>query len=158
MLLLYPKDGELSVLLNKRTQSVEDHKGEIAFPGGRKDEGDDTLLETARREAHEEMGILPQDVQVLGELGEVATGTNYIVSAFVGTIPEDYQFKPNGHEVAEVIEMPLSVLSDSSKARDEMWIVDGRLVNSPSYSYQDHLIYGATAKFLSRLFELLDSY
>ena len=66
-LLLYPKDGEYCILLNKRSDTVDDHKGEISFPGGRKDPEDKTLLDTALRETHEEMGISPNDIDVLGE-------------------------------------------------------------------------------------------
>ena len=78
-LLIYNKSGEYCVLLNKRTQQVEHHKGEISFPGGSKDPEDETLLQTALRETHEEMGILPKDIDVLGQLDGVATISNYVV-------------------------------------------------------------------------------
>ena len=156
-MLLYLKDGEYCVLLNKRSNSVEDHKGEISFPGGRKDDGDRAILDTALRETHEEMGIRPQDVEVLGELDDVATISNFLVSTFVGTIPTAYQFKPSDEEVAEVIELPLSVLTDDGSARDETRMVEGALVSRRSYAYEGHLIFGATAEILTRFIEILDS-
>ena len=155
MLLLYPKDGEYCVLLNKRSNSVEDHKGEISFPGGREDESDQTLLETALRETQEEMGVRPEDVEILGELDDVATNSNYLVSTFVGTIPPSYRFKPNAREVAEVLEIPLTALAGVENLRNEVRIVDRAPVGSPSYAYRGHLIFGATAKILSRFLELL---
>ena len=156
MVLLYPDDGEYRVLLNVRSADVEDHKGEISFPGGRMDEGDGTLLDTALRETHEEMGIQPQDVEVLGELDDVATRSSYVISPYVGTIPIPYHFKPNDREVAEVLEVPVSMLVDPGSLRDEMRLVDGEPVNSPSYAYRGHLIFGATAKVLRRFLEHLE--
>ena len=156
-LLLYPKDGEYCILLNKRTDTVDDHKGEISFPGGRKDPEDKTLLDTALRETHEEMGIPPDDVDVLGEIDDVPTNTSYLISTFVGTIPYPYEFAPSEAEVAEVLEVPISTLMDINSARDEVRVRDGELVNSVSYSYDGHLIFGATARILSRFLELLDT-
>lgn len=156
-LLLYPKDGEYCILLNKRTDTVDDHKGEISFPGGRKDPKDETLLDTALRETHEEMGISPDDVDVLGEIDDVPTNTSYLISTFVGTIPYPYEFAPSEAEVAEVLEVPISTLMDINSARDEVRVRDGELVNSVSYSYDGHLIFGATARILSRFLELLDT-
>lgn len=147
--LVYPKDGEYCVLLNKRSDSVENHKGEISFPGGRRDQGDRTLLETALRETHEEMGVRPQDVDVLGQLDDVATNSNYVINAFVGTIPSPYPFRPNPDEVAEVIEIPLGALAQVQNVRDEVRLVNGELVNRPSYVYQGHMVYGATAILLT---------
>ena len=157
MLLLYPRDGEYVILLNKRSDLVEDHKGEVSFPGGRKDEGDRTLLDTALREASEEMGINPQDVVVLGELDDVATRTSYVVSTFVGTIPPSYCFSPNEREVAEVIEVPLRALKDESSHRGEARILDGQPVSNPAYAYGGHVIFGATARILSGFLKLMAS-
>ena len=103
MLLLYPKDGEYCILLNKRTNHVEHHKGEISFPGGSKDEEDATLLDTALRETHEEMGIRPQDIDVLGELDDTPTNSRFLINAYVGTIPYPYDFKPSAIEVKREI-------------------------------------------------------
>ena len=154
-LLIYPKDGEYCILLNKRTDTVDDHKGEISFPGGRKDPKDKTLLDTALRETHEEMGISPDDVDVLGEIDDIPTNTSYLISTFVGTIPYPYEFAPSEAEVAEVLEVPISTLMDHNSVRDEVRVRDGELMNSVSYSYGGHLIFGATARILSRFLELL---
>jgi 8-oxo-dGTP pyrophosphatase MutT (NUDIX family) len=80
LLLLYLKDGEYCVLLNKRTDRVEHHKGEISFPGGVRDESDFTLLETALRETQEEMGIAPRHVELLGELDDTPTSTSFLIT------------------------------------------------------------------------------
>ena len=157
MLLLYPKSGEYHLLLNRRSEHVEDHKGEISFPGGRMDEGDGSLLETALRETHEEMGVLPSDVDVLGELDEVTTVSKYRVSPFVGAIPEGYGFRPSEMEVAEVIEAPLRELARSGAARDEVRIVRGEPVHHAYYVFRGHVIWGATGRILQHFLEMLDN-
>ncbi len=157
LLLLYPKDGEYCVLLNRRTDQVEHHKGEISFPGGSKDGKDATLLDTALRETYEEMGIRPEDVEVLGQLDDTPTSTNFLITTTVGTIPYPYDFNPSELEVAEVLEVPLAALMDDQTRRDEVRIVDDDLDYAPSYVYQGHLIFGATARVLSRFLELLET-
>ncbi len=157
MLLLYPKDGEYAILLNKRSDTVDDHKGEVSFPGGRKDDADGSLLDTALRETHEEMGVRPDDVNVLGELDEVATVSKYVVSTFVGTIPGGYNFTPSRAEVAEVIEVPATPLIGGAFDRNETRLVDGRLVRWPSYAYDGHVIWGATGRLLARFVELVSN-
>ena len=84
MVLLYPKDGEYCILLNKRSEQVEHHKGEISFPGGARDSDDRDSLETALRETEEEMGIKRGDITVLGEMDEVATRSQFRVQVFAG--------------------------------------------------------------------------
>ena len=155
MLLLYPSGGEYAILLNKRSDQVDDHKGEISFPGGRKDRADRTLLDTALRETHEEMGVSPKDVEVLGELDEVATVSSYVVATFVGTIPQGYRFTPSPDEVAEIIEVPAGDLTRGAYDRNETRIVDGMPVRRPSYAYGGHVVFGATARLLARFVELM---
>ena len=157
LLLLYPKDGEYCILLNKRTNQVEHHKGEISFPGGRKDEGDKNSLETALRETHEEMGIRPDHVELLGEVDDMPTRSKFLVSTYVGTIPYPYNFSPSEAEVAEVLEVPISKLMDEDCIREQAHLVDGQLVRTRAYAYEGHLIFGATARILGRFLELLNS-
>ena len=157
MLLVYPKEGEYCILLNKRTETVEHHKGEISFPGGSRDQEDKTLLDTALRETEEEMGVRAQDIEVLGELDDVPTTSRFLMSPYVGTIPPSYDFRPSAIEVAEVLEIPISSLLDPENMRDEARIVNGELERSPTYAHNGHLVYGATARVLARFIELLDS-
>ena len=155
MVLLYPKNGEYCVILNKRSHWVEHHKGEISFPGGRRDEGDATLLDTALRETHEEMGVRPEDVDLLGEIDDFTTNSRFLITPYVGAIPYPYDFMPSKREVAEVLEVPISTLTDPDNIRDEVRIVDDRSVHSASYVYQGHLVFGATARVIKRFLELV---
>lgn len=157
MLLLYPKHRDYVVLLNKRSDTVDHHRSEVSFPGGRRDETDASLLDTALRETHEELGVLPDDVEVLGKLDEVATVTRYAMSAFVGTIPAGYGFIPSRAEVAEIIELPVGPLIDGEYDRNETRLIDDRPVRWPSYAYDGHVVWGATARVLSRFVDLMAS-
>ncbi len=156
LLLLYPKDGEYCILLNKRSDQVEHHKGEISLPGGARDPEDRDSLATALRETEEEMGIQRGDVIVLGELDEVATNSRFLVQVFVGTIEYPYKFNPSAIKIAEVLEVPISSLRDPANLRIETHLENGTSVTSYSYAYNQHLIYGATARILQQFLELLE--
>ena len=151
LVLVYPKEGEYCILLNKRTHLVEHHKDEMSFPGGRKDGSDITLLDAALRETHEEMGVRPEDVDVLGRLDDTSTSTGFLITPFVGTMPDPYEFFPSDEEVAAVVEIPISALMDATSLRDEIRIVDSMLVNAPTYAHEGHLIHGATGRLLKQL-------
>lgn len=156
LLLLYPKDGEYCILLNKRSEHVEHHKGEISLPGGARDPEDRDSLETALRETEEEMGIQRGDVTILGQLDEVATRSRFLVQVFAGTIEYPYKFRPSAIEIAEVLEVPISALRDPANVRAETHVENGTSVTSYAYAYNQHLIYGATAKILQQFLELLE--
>lgn len=157
MLLVYRKDNEYCILLQKRSSRVDSHKGEISFPGGKRDPNDESMLATAIRETHEEMGIDPQDVRVFGALDQTSTTTGYLTYPFVGTIPYPYNFYPSEQEVAEVLEVPVSSLMDTANRRGEMRVVNGDLQCAPVFAYDGHIIFGATARILDRFIEMLQS-
>ncbi len=132
MIVLYPKDGEYCILLNKRSELVEHHKGEISFPGGARDSEDRDGLETALRETEEEMGIKRDDVTVIGEMDEVVTRSGFRVQVFTGTIEYPYEFNPSAIEIAEVLEFPIPALIDRANHRTETRWEDGQPITSYS--------------------------
>ena len=156
MLLLYRKGDDYCVLLNKRSMTVEYHKGEMSFPGGARDPEDADFEDTARRETYEEMGIARNDITILGRLDDNVTRSNFLVKVFVGTIPYPYEFRPSSLEIAEVVEIPLDVLQDPASWRWDSRIEDGERVAVRSYGYQEHLVYGATAKILDQFLEVVE--
>ena len=155
LLVLYAKDGEYCVLLNKRSEEVEYHKGEISFPGGACDPEDKDFLDTALRETEEEMGIDRKDVTVLGELDEVVTRSRFHVKVFVGSINYPYNFKPSAVEIAEVLEVPINSLNEPSNFRIETRLEDGVPVSTRSYAYNKNIIFGVTARILQQFLEVL---
>jgi 8-oxo-dGTP pyrophosphatase MutT (NUDIX family) len=155
LVVLYDKDGEYCVLLNKRSEEVEYHKGEISFPGGARDPEDTDFVDTALRETEEEMGVNRQDVTVLGELDEVVTRSRFHVKVFVGSIDYPYNFKPSAVEIAEVLEVPIPSLNDPSNWRVETRLEAGAFVSTRSYAYNEHIIFGVTARILQQFLEVL---
>jgi len=153
LLPIYCKQGEYYILFIKRTEWVEKHKGEISFPGGVHEERDKTLLDTALRECTEEIGLMAEDVEILGELDdEVSVKTNYVISPFVALIPWPYQFKVDGKETEEIIEAPVSALRDKGYSRQE--IRGGETATTYFYHYQGRVIWGATARILSKFLDI----
>ena len=153
---IYYKEGQYYILFTQRTEKVKDHKGQISFPGGAYEEQDGTLVNTALREAAEEIGLMASDVEVLGELDDMLTiDTGYIISPFVAVIPWPYQFKLDGWETEELIEVPISALFDKDCVRQETDVLDGQVVTTYFYHYQGRVIWGATARILKQLLDLL---
>lgn len=135
---------------------MKDHKGQISFPGGAYEEGDEDLLQTALRESTEEVGLMAEDVEVLGELDDFRTiGSNYVISPFIGRIPWPYQFKVDEWETEEVIEVPVSALLDERNVRQGKDILEGEEIDQYYYHYQDKVIWGATARILKQLLGIL---
>lgn len=153
LLPIYYKQDEYYILFIKRTEKVAKHKGEISFPGGVYEEKDKTLVATALRECAEEIDLMADDVEILGELDdEVSLATNYIISTFVALVPWPYQFKADGEETEEIIEAPISALLDKGCCRQE--ILDGETVTSYFYNYQGRIIWGATARILNQFLNI----
>ena len=150
LLTLMRIDDDFHVVLQKRSQQVEHHKGEISFPGGMADPGDESLLHTALREAHEEMGIVPEDVDVIGQLDDTPTITGFMISTYVGTVRAHYPFVPSSIEVAEVLTVPLSHLRDPGANRDETHLDGQAFRTMPVYVHDGHVIFGATARILGQ--------
>jgi 8-oxo-dGTP pyrophosphatase MutT (NUDIX family) len=152
---LYERDGAHHVLLQVRTELVEYHKGQISFPGGVEDEGDADLMMTALRESEEEIGLAREDVDVLGQLDDIVTITDFVVTPFVGVVtrPAPYPFAPSGYEVAELLEVPMPHLLHPDTLNREPVPWRDRLVAPPSYSFGKHVIWGATGRLMQRFLE-----
>ncbi|MBI4300275.1 MAG: CoA pyrophosphatase [Chloroflexi bacterium] len=152
--LLCGAGSQQAMVFNVRTSRVEYHKGEISFPGGAQDARDETLLDAALREAHEEIGVRPEDVVVLGQLDDTFTrGSGFRITPFVGRIPSPYSFSPNPHEVEEVFAVPLRYLLEHEISPEESLAVAGRVLAGPSWLYDGHLIWGATARIVKQLLD-----
>jgi 8-oxo-dGTP pyrophosphatase MutT (NUDIX family) len=152
---IYYKEGQYYILFTKRTERVKEHKGQISFPGGARQEGDRTLLDTALRESAEEIGLAHGEVKILGELDDtVTTVSNYIVSPFVGLIPWPYQFKLDGWETEEIIEAPISALLDKDSRQKRTEVIGGQAVTSYFYHYEGRVIWGATARILHQFLSI----
>jgi 8-oxo-dGTP pyrophosphatase MutT (NUDIX family) len=143
------------VLLTRRTQKLRRHAGQVAFPGGRIDPTDADATEAALREANEEIGLDPADVEVIGRLSDYVTGTGYLVTPIVGLLPPGLTFRPAPDEVDAVFELPLSVLLDPDAPERRRAHFRGAWREFWVWPHPEHYIWGATAAILVHLAQVL---
>jgi len=153
---LIAADDEPTLFFTKRTDSVETHKGQIAFPGGLVEATDADPVATALRETHEEVGIAPHSVVPLGLLDDIATPIGFVITPVVGFLAARPEIKLNATEVAEVFEVPLSFFRDPQNGRREVREVKGRQYEIWHYDTGRHVIWGATAKIVRLLIDKLE--
>ncbi|MHB8695100.1 MAG: NUDIX hydrolase [Solirubrobacteraceae bacterium] len=152
---LYMQDGELHAVFTKRKDDLRRHPGEISFPGGRHDDHDPDLVTTAVREAEEEIGLPRESVELLGALQPTPTiATGYAVYPFVGLIEAGLAWTLSPREVALVLELPLRELKAGYGRR--RLTRRGLPIRTDTYVSGDHLIWGATARMLSDLFDRIE--
>jgi 8-oxo-dGTP pyrophosphatase MutT (NUDIX family) len=142
--------GEPGILLTKRTTTLSSHAGQVAFPGGRIEPGEDAVT-AALREAHEEVGLPAELIEVTGRLPDYMTGTGFRITPIVGLLAPGFMPVPSAAEVEEVFELPLSVLLDplAPEKRRATW--KGREREFWVWPHTRHYIWGATAAILVHL-------
>jgi 8-oxo-dGTP pyrophosphatase MutT (NUDIX family) len=155
LLLFYPFDEEIFLVLTLRTDRVSKHQAQISFPGGRREQGED-IVQTALREAEEELGVSRNCIRILGTLSPLyIPPTNYCIFPAVAAVPHKPDFQPSAVEVADILQVPLShLLSPRTKGQEER-IIQGSKVKVPFYAFEGHKIWGATAMVLAELEEIL---
>lgn len=157
LILLYPIDGEAVVPLTLRAEGLTRHAGQISLPGGASDPGE-TVVETALREAREEIGIDPRSVRVIGELTPLhITVSGFTLHPVVATADARPEFIAAAEEVAAVLEVPLEHLRDASRIRQGTLVRDGITVEYPYFDLDGHEVWGATAMVLSELTWVLEA-
>jgi 8-oxo-dGTP pyrophosphatase MutT (NUDIX family) len=155
---IFYRNGEYHILFTRRSNQVPHHKGQVSFPGGGRHESDHNLMETALREAWEEVGLEPKDVEILGELDDTCTATSgFVISPFVAFIPYPYEFKVSHDEIDEIFDMPISTLLYKADVKKEHYAVGDKLLTAYSYEYGGRVIWGATAGILRQFLEIWQS-
>ena len=136
---------EPEIIFTQRAAHLKTHRGQVAFPGGKRDREDATLLDTALRESWEEIGLMREDVKVLGMLSQVVSRYGIIVTPFVGLVPEGLAFTPNLDELDSVFSVPISFFLEDRRLRtDTLSFLDYTLY-VPCYEWQGYHIWGMSA-------------
>jgi len=152
---IYEMDAGAVIVLTKRSSALLYHKGQVSFPGGAFDKSDGDLKATALREAWEEIGISPDDVEVMGSLDDQATlSSGFAITPFVGAIPYPYRFTLSDYEVEALIEAPVSALLAPGSYCPQTADSEGVLHPWGYYAYGGHSITGITARILKQLLDL----
>jgi len=152
---LYEKEGQYHLLYTLRSLQVRDHKGQISFPGGVQETSDSNLIQTALRESEEEIGLKPGSVEIIGELEDILTPTQYRITPFVGLIPHPYSFTLNAIEIAELVEVPLNFLLEPANLCYGRPDIEDCQWDTPFFRYERHTIWGATGRITKELVELI---
>ena len=156
---LYFLGNDLHVIFTKRTMHMSMQQGHVSFPGGRREPGDKDLLETALRESHEEIGLDPQHVEILGRIDDFSTRDGKIfIAGFVGLIDPracPYAWRPAEREVAEMLEVPVSHLLDPANVIvAEPRELNGRMWPNETFVFRGHRIFGATARAMRHVLDI----
>ncbi len=157
LVLFYPHNEVVNTVFIQRPTYEGVHSGQIAFPGGKKEEDDVDLVQTALREAWEEVGVRPEQVEVIRPLSELyIPPSNFLVTPVMGVCYERPNFVPQITEVEAILETDLKLLSDPSIAAvRKITIRDGMQLDSPSFDLDGRIVWGATAMMISELNEVL---
>jgi 8-oxo-dGTP pyrophosphatase MutT (NUDIX family) len=155
LILLYPHGGQLHLVLTRRTDKLQNHRGQISLPGGRR-EGDEPLWQTALREAQEELGVPPTAVEILGQLTPLYIPvSDFCVTPVVGWMEARPPWRLDPNEVAEVVEVPLRHLAQPVNVLEEALQRGELTMQVPFYLVDGHRVWGATAMVLSEFLTLL---
>ncbi|MCV9927020.1 CoA pyrophosphatase [Flavobacterium sp. LS1R49] len=157
MMLFYPKNGITHLVLIVRNSYNGVHSSQIAFPGGKYEIEDENYEQTALRETHEEVGVLPKKITVLKAFTPMyIPPSNFMVHPFLGVCKEEIYFSPDPREVADIIELPLSVfLDDNIVIETTLSTSYAANISVPAFKIENHIVWGATAMILSELKEVL---
>ncbi|MDX1478721.1 MAG: CoA pyrophosphatase [Saprospiraceae bacterium] len=161
LILLYPRDDQWhTVLIERRHVPGDRHAGQISFPGGRQEPGE-TLYQTALREGQEEIAAPPEQIARVGALTALHIPvSNYLVHPFVGFSPRPHIFIPQPSEVARIIEVPLTTLTNpSTRTLRQINLPNGTVLEDvPCFVFDEHLIWGATAMIISEFLSVIDAH
>jgi 8-oxo-dGTP pyrophosphatase MutT (NUDIX family) len=152
---LIPRDDDIHVLLTQRSAHLKDHPSQISFPGGRVEGGDQDRVETALREAEEEIGLTREHVTILGSLPDYDMPSGFRISPVIGWIEPPFELKLDPIEVESAFEVPLSYLIDPANHEYRRYEFNGRSRDYLAMPYEGRYIWGATAGMLQRLSQQL---
>jgi 8-oxo-dGTP pyrophosphatase MutT (NUDIX family) len=160
MLLVYPEGDHIKMVLTVRQSTLGNHAGQISLPGGKVDDTDISLAQTAIRETYEEIGVKLGSHQLLGKLTPLHIPvTNYLVNPFVAFAENKPNFIINEQEVASIIDLDIELINNSLiKKRKKISIAAGYEIDAPYYTVGSHVIWGATAMILSEFSLLIDKW
>ncbi|OEY65014.1 NUDIX hydrolase [Marinobacter sp. X15-166B] len=140
--------GRPEIIFTLRSQKMTTHRGQVSFPGGKRDRADATLAETALRETHEEIGLPPSQVQMIAPLGQVMSRYGILVTPFVGVVPRDAELVANPDEIESIFKVPVDFFLEDRRARtDPLPFLDSTYY-VPCYQWERYQIWGLSAVVL----------
>ena len=155
---LIEKNNNINVILTTRSKDVGSHPGQVCFPGGKLEKKDKNLINCAKREAFEEVGIKEEQVKILGEIDQCITGTNYQVTPILASISSNYIPRIQVSEVEDLFEVPLDFFLDKKNLKRKNAEYKGKSYNYYQYDWKDKKIWGSTARMIVNFCEIMKLY
>lgn len=152
----FEKDNELYIVMTERSLDLPSHAGEVAFPGGKREDNDSSLSDTAIRESLEEINLNPSDVKIIGELNSIESRFGLSVTPFVAEIKADSVLKADPNEVNAIFYIPISFFRDSPDISNKVTNYKGESFTTPVFNFESYKIWGLTLAFTLSFLELLD--
>lgn len=152
---LIRKGEDIQIILTQRSNNLPSHAGQISFPGGKVDTKDESPVDTAYREANEEIGLSREEIEHLGYLDITTTGTNFMILPVVASISNNFIPKLNNDEVESLVYLPLNYIADTNNLKLMNREINGEDRTFFVYEYDSYFIWGATARLLKALSERL---
>ncbi len=152
---LMKKGQDIQIILTQRSNNLPSHAGQISFPGGKVDAKDESPVDTAYREANEEIGLSREEIEHLGYLDITTTGTNFMILPVVASISNNFVPKLNNDEVESLVYLPLNYIANSNNLKLMNKEINGEDRTFFVYEYENYFIWGATARLLKALSERL---
>ncbi|MFP3978874.1 MULTISPECIES: NUDIX hydrolase [Marinobacter] len=140
--------GNPEMIFTLRSANLSTHRGQVAYPGGKRDPGDLSLAATALRETHEEIGLPPDQVEIISPLSQVMSLHGILVSPYVGVVPVEYPLEPNPGEIDSVFRVPLSFFLEDKRERTDAIPFQDQTIHVPCYRWERYQIWGLSAVVL----------
>jgi 8-oxo-dGTP pyrophosphatase MutT (NUDIX family) len=155
---LIEKNNELKVILTTRSKDLPSHPGQVCFPGGKLEKTDKNIIECAKRESFEEVGIKSDQIKLLGQLDDCITGTNFKVTPVIGLVDSSYIPVLQEKEVADIFEVPLDYFIEKNNQKIEHANYKGKSYSYYQYNWKNKKIWGSTARIIVNFCEIMNLY
>ena len=155
---LIEKNNELKVILTTRSKDLPSHPGQVCFPGGKLEKTDKNIIECAKRESFEEVGIKNDQINLLGQLDDCITGTNFKVTQVIGLIDSNYIPVLQEKEVADIFEVPLDYFIEKNNKKIEYANYKNKSYSYYQYNWKNKKIWGSTARIIVNFCEIMNLY
>lgn len=155
---LIEKNNELKVILTTRSKDLPSHPGQVCFPGGKLEKTDKNIIECAKRESFEEVGIKSDQINLLGQLDDCITGTNFKVTPVIGLIDSNYIPVLQENEVADIFEVPLDYFIEKNNQKIEYANYKNKSYSYYQYNWKNKKIWGSTARIIVNFCEIMNLY
>ena len=155
---LIEKNNELKVILTTRSKDLPSHPGQVCFPGGKLEKTDKNIIECAKRESFEEVGIKSDQINLLGQLDDCITGTNFKVTPVIGLIDSNYIPILQEKEVADIFEVPLDYFIEKNNQKIEYANYKNKSYSYYQYNWKNKKIWGSTARIIVNFCEIMNLY